>query len=411
MKYVLSLFLLCTFLLAFPSNQAGAQSAWPDPLDLLQKADSSIHQLESISYSAEHSVLGLVRFGDQAFSRPGSVGKVNIKRVPADTAFGGYVAVQGTQLRSLPKYEDTPINISYDGERVRVIDDSKRVAYVNAADDTGQSLLNLRSADLLWYYFFSENGLAYYIESDSLRFDGTGVVDGTPSFIIYTMNQDGSALFENWLFLSFEDYLPRKIVERISGIPGQNRTKILTLDITAKNSLLPPETFAQHVPADYEVKVYEGFKPDSKPNLSEGAPAPNWQLSDAAGTMYSLQDLRGKLVIMDFWATWCGACIEGMPGLQELHEEYAQHGLEVLAINVWEGGDPDAFMKKNNFTYTSLLNADAVAEAYNVRGLPTLYVIDSDGKILYGKVGSGPTNKDELHRVVQANLPEYGLDR
>jgi len=138
--------------------------------------------------------------------------------------------------------------------------------------------------------------------------------------------------------------------------------------------------------------------------LKTGTMAPDWTLKDAEGESHSLSDYEGKIVVLDFWATWCGPCVKAMPGLQKLHEKYADKGVAVIGMNTSESGDPVAFMKKKNFTYQLLLNADPVSNAYRVRGIPAFYVLDGEGTIVFSAVGFSPGHEKEIEKVINEEL-------
>jgi thiol-disulfide isomerase/thioredoxin len=121
--------------------------------------------------------------------------------------------------------------------------------------------------------------------------------------------------------------------------------------------------------------------------LKPGVMAPEWTLKDAAGKVHRLSDFKGKLVLMDFWATWCGPCRLSMPEIGKIYREYGAKGVVVLGMNVWENADPVKFMRDNGYDYTLLLKADGVAAAYQVQAIPAVYLIDGDGRIYYSKLG------------------------
>jgi thiol-disulfide isomerase/thioredoxin len=104
---------------------------------------------------------------------------------------------------------------------------------------------------------------------------------------------------------------------------------------------------------------------------------------------------------MDFWATWCGPCRLAMPGLQRLHEKYKDQGVVVFGMNSWESGDPGAFMKENDFTYTTLLKADPVAQLYQVSGIPTFYIVGPDGKVVLSEVGYDPDFEKNVSDLIE----------
>jgi thiol-disulfide isomerase/thioredoxin len=114
-------------------------------------------------------------------------------------------------------------------------------------------------------------------------------------------------------------------------------------------------------------------------------PAPDWTLADAEGNMVSLADLRGTVVVLDFWATWCGPCRMAMPMLDEFVEKHAGEQVRVFSVNVWEPQSvtQKTYMQENGYDMTLLYGNDDMARAYGVQGIPHLCVIDAEGNIRY----------------------------
>lgn len=112
--------------------------------------------------------------------------------------------------------------------------------------------------------------------------------------------------------------------------------------------------------------------------------APDFTLTDISGKQVSLKDYRGKVVLVDFWATWCPPCRVSIPAMEELHKEYGPKGLQVLSISMdEETGLVAPFAREHGMTYPILLGAASdVSERYRVRGIPALYLVDQDGKLV-----------------------------
>lgn len=117
---------------------------------------------------------------------------------------------------------------------------------------------------------------------------------------------------------------------------------------------------------------------------SWSAPAPDFALKDAEGNTVKLEDYRGKVLILHFWATWCPYCKRLQPGLDKLYREYKDQGVELLGISLREDedADPQKALTDRGHCFKTLLDGEKVAAAYQVRGTPTTFFIDRNGELI-----------------------------
>lgn len=142
--------------------------------------------------------------------------------------------------------------------------------------------------------------------------------------------------------------------------------------------------------------------------LAVGDPAPDWKLSDATGKAHSLSDYRGKVIVLDFWATWCGPCAELMPRMQKLHDKYKDKGVLVFGVNSWEKSDPVAYANKKRYSYGQLLKGEEITQSYGIFNLPVIYIIGVDGKVIYRQEGVDHKN---LASLIEKHLQERRVGR
>lgn len=135
--------------------------------------------------------------------------------------------------------------------------------------------------------------------------------------------------------------------------------------------------------------------------------ATDFTLTDVKGQQVRLSDFKGKIILLDFWATWCLPCLQELPDLKALYEKYKGEGFVILGVSLDEAGrDVVAeFVKKHQMPYPMLLagGVDNVPEGYSVIGLPTAYLIDSSGYVRKNYVGF--KFRETLEKDIRALLP------
>jgi peroxiredoxin len=131
--------------------------------------------------------------------------------------------------------------------------------------------------------------------------------------------------------------------------------------------------------------------------LANAEPAPDFTLKNSAGDNVRLAEQRGKVVMLNFWASWCGPCRKEMPLLDDMHKRYNKAGLELFGVNVEKNtADAEKLLRELGTSFPILWDGDSkVSKLYNVNAMPTTIMIDKDGKVRYVNRGykAGDENK------------------
>ncbi len=354
------LFLLIFFLFCSESQlQAQDQKA----VDILQKANIALGQLSELSYNYQYEGWGKLygRFE----------GKVNISKVN-----GMQVLVQLNTLRKNNSIKRKEI-IYTNNRDLKLLDLTDKVYKYGTSTGGGAHLMSYA-----WYAVFREslmpNPFAQAMQDQSLKYEGTKEVAGISCHVISTQSPyQGDR--EYW-FLGQKNYL-------IYGQRKENKTPGIEGGFLFKMSSL--ETNPSFSQSDFEIEVPEGVKQineDERP-IAVGKKAPPWILKNRDGGNTKSQDLKGKVVVLDFWASWCNPCWQIMPVINALKKDYPREQVEIIGVNVWENPklDLNKYLKEKNLNdYQIMVDEEAIAaKSFKIAYLPLVVVIDQKGIIQF----------------------------
>ena len=144
---------------------------------------------------------------------------------------------------------------------------------------------------------------------------------------------------------------------------------------------------------------------------AESLPAPYFASVTPEGKKLSIDDLKGKLVILNFWATWCPPCRLEMPSMEKIYREFKGEGLEVVAINFLEGPEPiKPFLKENDLTFTVLMDrAGEISQSYGVHALPVTFLIGRGGNVLARSIGYKDWHNKKTRKFISLLLKDEAI--
>jgi thiol-disulfide isomerase/thioredoxin len=343
---------------------------------------------------------------------PVTKGKISLSRLAAHNPFKAKIAARGITFPS-GSDEAAIFHTTFDGKTIRKLRPKERALMVKSLSESDPkertlgfvtSFLGGGPYQLLMIEYLLDAPLARQSEASVADYEGRTSVDGVLCHVVYVEDRSdpkGRIIKERWL-LGVKDNLPRKLEQVVMNDDGRYGAYELTLSNLRPNVPLSAPTFISPIPKGYVVKRYE--PPNYPLLLAVGTQAPDWKLSDPGGKVHTLSDYQGKIVVLDFWATWCGPCIRAMPNLQRVYQGYKDRDVVVFGVNTWEESNAVEFMKRSGYTYGLLLKGEQAAAAYQVSSLPTLYVIGVDGKIIHRLSGI----EENLGTLIEKQLRELG---
>lgn len=431
---------------------------------LVAKVKSAFENINAVSYRAFSNAYPKI----EGQTGPGPGGRLIRKHVfdvqlaKAETgAWKFAITLVDDQAGQTAKPDkDEPVHaprIAFDAITLRALRDDQKSVFERTASNTDlveaadfESFLDQQGASMtvIWDFFEKGGPLGNAGRAAGAYIDPDDTVEGEPCTVLRVMDMPGVFLPDAFkdevgtrYKISKKTNLPL-MVERIH--PG---TAANTYELSRSVVVTQWKTNTDATPGEYSISIPDGYrvraaqrmnvaantkKPDApgagipvppkKTGIQNadargaapfavavGSQAPDFSLKTPDGTTKTLASYKGKLLLLDFWGTWCPPCRMAMPGLQKLHEKYKDKGLAVVGMNYEHAKDADAakYMKDQRLDYELLLHAEQVVDKYKIRGFPTFFLIDPDGKILWSEVGYSPEHEKTLDKLISDQLAKH----
>lgn len=325
-------------------------------------------------------------------------GKVTGIIVQSDTVFGCHFSLKGEDKNRSYEY-------IYDGKTgIEVDHTNKEIMIFNphAYPNDRRNPAKARMALIPFQELLIDKNIISTLLKDNPKITSSIDEDSTYEKIIfrYPINEFNQDYTRN-IYINKSSNL----IERINSILVWNGATFITKIEIDSYSINDP-SIKDRVDFNYDYSNYitkkyeETIKNEVKPTKTLlGEIAPSFCYESFSGEKISLEDYKGKVVLLDFWETWCGWCIVALPKINELYKEYIDKGLKVLGITTENKEQIRKLIDKNNLLYPNIYANISILEDYKVSARPTYYLIDQTGKIdliTYGDLGKIKLRIDEL---------------
>lgn len=317
-----------------------------DGQQLIRAAAQAVRKARSVAYKAAYQ-------GTGAFSThvPNMVGEAAMERLGADNPLKAKFAAQGVFFAT-GSDEPQSFHTTFNGSTVNRLRPKERLLVRKKLqnDDPAERELGFVTSffgggayQMTMLEWIEDEPLKLQSQAAIIDYEGRTIVENVLCHVVYVEYlRRTKQVRERWFF-GFSDYLPRKVEQLATDDKGRHGAYVLTLSGLQINKIFEDSNFNVSPPEGYAVKLY---KPPRPPLLPVDSLAPEWKLSDSANREHASAQYRGKILLLDFWATWCGPCLQTMPVLQKLHDKFKSRGVAILGVNVWEESNSAAYLKQ-----------------------------------------------------------------
>lgn len=386
--------LILSTLFVFSSFATQAQTL--SAKEIVQNASSTFKELSTIKYFVKNYKI------PQADTVQILKGTISLTRDATvdHSIFKGYKFKMDIEI--LIKERPTPITVqaAFDGTNLQVLKQGKLTMYENPDARTIMQKFGFELFSLVFNGFVSPNGVDFLLKRQLERLPDQ-VVNGVDSYVIEAktsipQSPGSTEMVESvtrWFF-STADYMitARKLAKQASSYT--------ILDTNFTSTAMDHTLASQNV----ETEIVTNADVANENLIGLGESPPDWTAKNAFDETVGLTTYRGKILVIDFWGTWCAPCIKSIPSIQKLKDTFNEQ-IEVVGVAVNDKPQKAIdYMKKKGITYHLIPEGNEIAKAYDVAIYPTLYIIDQKGIVRYREKGFNANGFEDWSGVVQSLL-------
>lgn len=260
---------------------------------------------------------------------------------------------------------------------------------------------------LLYEYFF--NTKIFDFEADTtLSYEllppATINNDSCTVLKVSQIDKSDKSSFIKTLYLRNEDLVPIQVVTNYYWEDMHEYSIIQISNLKLNDNGISINYSVDSIPSFYSISSYK--EQQRKSILNTGEIMPSWKLTSLTGDSISSAQFETPLTLIDFWYKGCIPCVNAIPQLQKIFDEYRLRGLQVLGLNPYDKNDGDLkkFLTYRNVSYPIVLNAREIANTCKVDTYPTIFLVNQKGKILYSSIGFDSENETKIRKIIEAEL-------
>ena len=361
----------------------------PTAIEILELSSNTINSLNTVEYEMKHRIK---YFSSQDTTE--MIGKCLVERNSIDTVFGNHF-----KINLVNGYQ-----YLYNNKDLLLLDKKNKRARIDSSKNKNTKIITGSYVQKLIFkpVFNGFNIQQYNPNSYEIKL----ISSDKKEWVIQLIFTDDS-LFKNkieTLYINKKTNLPTRL---ISSIEFNKMIEYKDITINYLDLKRKPTSLSEFkIPADYELSYFNISKPKQPSTLKKGNRFPEFTFKNEKNEIINSVDLKGKLVVIDYWYKACLPCIKAMPFLEEINKKYGGEKLIVLGMNSKDKNRKEInnYLKQIKVSYPTLFTTEEFTDSCKVSAYPTIYLIDKKGELLASYIGYNQKYEQELELLIQKNI-------